>query len=530
MSRMLCYGVSMLLSRIALVVGLLAAASSAVTAQSPPGGSLTMQAALDRALAANPTIAAARLRGPIDMAGLEVARERLNPEASIEFQKETPRQSYGFSVPLELGGKRAKRIAVGEATVRAGEAEVAVVIAQVRNDVRRAYFGLLVAETRQSLMQEIRDISIRARDAAQERFDAGSAPRLEVMQAELALASADNDVAAARGEADGARAGLNALLAQPLDTAITLSGAFDSGTSLTRESAIALAHDASTELRVIDRQIETQRARLALAGALRNPDVIPSAALTHVCTGVRLRLARRRGHRGSALYNSSRRRGAGTKHARSIERATPGIAVAHRWAGLLRRRPRPDTTAALPALPRRDHSAGARGRAGRAGQLSARSNRHRLAAAGASIVPRCQASIDRCRLAVSEFAGRPRARDRRATAVRTLMESRRWLFALAMSAALGAGACTQSTPEEVESEAVVPVRTVAAEKGTIRGVVRATGLVTPAPGAELIVIAPEAARITEIHLGEGERVSAVTCSCASRFRARPQKSRSRRRK
>ena len=86
------------------------------------------------------------------------------------------------------------------------------------------------------------------------------------------------------------------------------------------------------------------------------------------------------------------------------------------------------------------------------------------------------------------------------------MESRRWLFALAMSAALGGGACTQPTPEEVESEAVVPVRTVAAEKGTIRGVVHATGLVTPAPGAELIVIAPEAARITEIHLGEGERV------------------------
>ena len=80
------------------------------------------------------------------------------------------------------------------------------------------------------------------------------------------------------------------------------------------------------------------------------------------------------------------------------------------------------------------------------------------------------------------------------------MESRRWLLALAISAALGAGACTQSTPEEVESEAVVPVRTVAAEKGTIRGVVRATGLVTPAPGAELIVIAPEAARITELHL------------------------------
>jgi cobalt-zinc-cadmium efflux system outer membrane protein len=281
MSRMLCYRVAMLFSRFALIVGLLAAASSAVTAQGPPGGSLTLQAAFDSALAANPTIAAARLRGPIDMAVLAVARERLNPEASIEFQKETPRESYGFSVPLELGGKRSKRIAVGEATVRAGEAEIAVVIAQVRNDVRRAYFGLLVAETRLSLMQEIRNIAVRARDAAQQRFDAGGAPRLEVMQGELALASADNDVAAARGEADSAGAELNALLAQPLDTPITLSSAFDSGTSLTRDAALALAHAANTELRVIDRQIETQRARLALAGALRNPDLIPSAALTH---------------------------------------------------------------------------------------------------------------------------------------------------------------------------------------------------------------------------------------------------------
>jgi len=280
MSRMLCYRVPML-SRIAWVVGLIAAASGVVSAQGPPGASLTLQAAFDRALAANPTVAAARLRGPIDLAALAIAHERLNPEASIELQRETPKESYGFSVPLELGGKRAKRIAVGEATLRAGEAEIAVVIAQVRNDVRRAYFGLLVAETRLSLMQEMRDISVRARDAAQQRFDAGGAPRLEVMQAELALASADNDAAAARGESDGARAELNALLAQPLDTAITLSSAFDSGTSLTREAALALARDANTELRVIDRQIETQRARLALAGALRTPDLVPSAALTH---------------------------------------------------------------------------------------------------------------------------------------------------------------------------------------------------------------------------------------------------------
>jgi cobalt-zinc-cadmium efflux system outer membrane protein len=269
------------LSRTALIAGLLAIAAPAVTAQPAPGGSLTLQAALARAFTANPTIAAARLRAPIDSAGLEVARERLNPEATLEFAKETPKQAYGISVPIELGGKRAKRIAIGEATLRAGEAEIDLVIAQVRNDVRRAYFGLLAAETRSSLMQDIRDIADRARDAAQQRFDAGGAPRLEVMQAELALASANNDVSAARGEADGARAELNALLGQALDTAITPATPFDSGTPLARDAALSLAHGASTELRVLDRQIEAQRARIALASALRIPDVAPSATLTH---------------------------------------------------------------------------------------------------------------------------------------------------------------------------------------------------------------------------------------------------------
>src|SRR6185295_11738068 len=105
-------------------------------AQVAPVGSLTMQAAIGRAMAANPTIAAARLRGPINLANLAVARERLNPEGSFELEKETPKEAYGVAVPFELGGKRARRIEVAEATIRAGDAEVAATITQVRNDVR----------------------------------------------------------------------------------------------------------------------------------------------------------------------------------------------------------------------------------------------------------------------------------------------------------------------------------------------------------------------------------------------------------
>jgi cobalt-zinc-cadmium efflux system outer membrane protein len=242
--------------------------------------SLTLQAAMERALAANPTIAAARLRRPVDVAGLAVARERLNPEGTLELEKETPKQSFGLAFPLELGGKRAKRIAVGEATIQAGDAALQATIAQVRNDVRRAYFGVLVADARLTLLRDLHDIAVRVRDAAQQRYDAGSAPRLEVMQAQLSLASAENETTGAQSQATAARAELNALLAQPLDASPVLSTTLEPGGPIATPAALDLARAGSTELVALDRQIDAQRARVTLAQALRVPDVTPAATLT----------------------------------------------------------------------------------------------------------------------------------------------------------------------------------------------------------------------------------------------------------
>jgi len=68
------------------------------------------------------------------------------------------------------------------------------------------------------------------------------------------------------------------------------------------------------------------------------------------------------------------------------------------------------------------------------------------------------------------------------------------------------GACGHDAPEDVQSDAVVPVATAPVETGAIRATIRATGLVVPAPGADLIVIAPEAARVAAIPKGEGDAV------------------------
>jgi len=66
--------------------------------------------------------------------------------------------------------------------------------------------------------------------------------------------------------------------------------------------------------------------------------------------------------------------------------------------------------------------------------------------------------------------------------------------------------CARHAAEEVESETPVTVKIAPAALGTIRGVVHATGIVNPAPGADLVVVAPEAARIAEVPLAAGDRV------------------------
>jgi outer membrane protein TolC len=138
----------------------------------------------------------------------------------------------------------------------------------------------LVAENRQALLEEMQTLARRARDAAQARFDAGGVPRLEVLQAQLALADAQNQATAAHGTRDAARVTLNAVLGLPLDAPTPIETVLDVGPALIADALVTRARQSSAELIAIDRRIDEQRARIALARALRAPDVTPEATLT----------------------------------------------------------------------------------------------------------------------------------------------------------------------------------------------------------------------------------------------------------
>jgi RND family efflux transporter MFP subunit len=79
------------------------------------------------------------------------------------------------------------------------------------------------------------------------------------------------------------------------------------------------------------------------------------------------------------------------------------------------------------------------------------------------------------------------------------------LGAMSLSLLLLTG-CHGASVEEVVTDAPVPVEVEEAKIDVLRGVIAATGVVTPAPGAELVVVAPEAARILTMPKAEGDAV------------------------
>jgi cobalt-zinc-cadmium efflux system outer membrane protein len=185
-----------------------------------------------------------------------------------------------MSIPIELGGKRARRIDVAQATVLTGDAEVDQIIADVLNDVRRAYFEAVAAERFVTLAEDTRTLAGRARDAARARFTAGDGSQADVAQSELALAAVDDGLIAARGEAAATKVELNALLGQPVGTPLTFADDLTGGAVPTLEAALAEAGGANRELQVLDHRIAEQTARRNLASAQRKSDLTVGGGLT----------------------------------------------------------------------------------------------------------------------------------------------------------------------------------------------------------------------------------------------------------
>ena len=176
---------------------------------------LTLQKAVALALEANLDLTVAQREIEAVEGQVIQGRVRPNPELaySLEDQRTPTRtQSVQINLPIELGGKRAARIAAAERGRDVAVEELNTRRVEIRAAVVAAFFEALAAQDRTALAQDSVDLARQATDAVAKRVTAGKVSPVEETKARVAEAGVRVELAQAQSEQRSARARLASLL------------------------------------------------------------------------------------------------------------------------------------------------------------------------------------------------------------------------------------------------------------------------------------------------------------------------------
>lgn len=189
------------------------------TGKLEPTGPLGLAAAIDLALSANPTLAAAArelqaVEGAVIQAGV-----RPNPEIATLVEdtqnKATRTTTLQINQAIELGGKRAARIESAERGRDVAAADLATQRLEIHAATVAAFFDVLVAQERVRLAEALLDLAQRATQAASRRVMAGKVSPVEETKARVAEGSVRVEFNQAQAELASARKRLAATWGNP---------------------------------------------------------------------------------------------------------------------------------------------------------------------------------------------------------------------------------------------------------------------------------------------------------------------------
>ena len=142
-----------------------------------------------RALASNGELAAVRIE--IERARARLRQAGLRPNPTLDFEQTTGRftgapgeseTSIGLAVPLELGGKRRRRIELAQAEFEAVEAEVADRERRLTNEVRAFYVEALASLRELGTLEELNNLDLQTTRFVQARVNEGETAPIELNQ------------------------------------------------------------------------------------------------------------------------------------------------------------------------------------------------------------------------------------------------------------------------------------------------------------------------------------------------------------
>ena len=235
---------------------------------------LDLQTALTAAQASNLELRAARQQRAIALAGITTAGVLPNPTVSFTASRDTPHEGATVDIPVELGGKRGKRLAVAREEQKSVEIDLSVLERQIRRRTRQAFYQALSAEAQTAQSKVALDLVTRTRDMVQQRYDTGDVAQLDVIQADVEVAKANADYETTAQAQRSAEVLLAGLLNRPLNTAVTISGKLEEvPPAPTLDAVTAQALQSNADLIKSAQDLRTEEKRLSLAKSQRIPNI-----------------------------------------------------------------------------------------------------------------------------------------------------------------------------------------------------------------------------------------------------------------
>jgi outer membrane protein, heavy metal efflux system len=236
-----------------------------------------------RALASNAELAAARL--DIERARARLRQAGLRPNPTIDFEQQrgvfnSPGESttsIGLAVPLEIGGKRQRRIDLARAEFEAAQAEVADRERRLANDVRSAYAEAMAAARELSITAELNAVDVQTARVVQARVSEGDAAPLELNLIRVEVERLRSRRALVAGRLQAAILRLKSLTGtsttEPLRLREDLATTVLPDPPASLEAAVEIALRTRPDLQLARLAEEVAQAGLRLARAQSLPDV-----------------------------------------------------------------------------------------------------------------------------------------------------------------------------------------------------------------------------------------------------------------
>lgn len=237
----------------------------------------TIVQALNEGLLRSPRVGAARAQLEITKALYAEATQMPNPvfirdEAPIAEQA----RRVGAQATIQPPWKIAFRLLAAKKQVQQTKLEILNTLWGFRNDLRRSYTEVVVAEETYQTLLDLTDLAHRLQTVTQQRLAAGDVPELDTMKAQLATAQTEIELEQGRRRVIRAKQQLNVMLGGQMDKPIQVSrlprsnfaGAksellpdFERQVPPIRDF-IELAEANRLELRILKQQIKVAQAQL----------------------------------------------------------------------------------------------------------------------------------------------------------------------------------------------------------------------------------------------------------------------------